>query len=630
MLQRLALLLSALMIHRTAGAQDDTPRYFAIGSPTLTELYVDPINGDDDASGRSPGDPLQTLDAAWRKIPMNTPLSTGFRINLAPGTYPESSLPNYLESRHGTLAAPIIIRSTGGVGATVLAGDLNVFDCRYLYIIGVTLRPQPAGDVFHCERCNHILLRGATFDGGNRIGQETIKINQSQYVFIENSNITGASDNAVDFVAVQYGHLIGNRISNAGDWCAYVKGGSAAIRVENNTFFNCGTGGFSAGQGTGFEFMESPWLHYEAYDIKFFNNIVHDTEGAAIGVNGGFNVVMAFNTFYRVGSRSHGIEVVFGLRSCDGDTARCAAHRALGGWGLSSGEEPIPNRNVFIYNNVLYNPTGFQSTFQHFAIQPPRTPTSGSNIPTPSRTDTNLQIRGNLISNGPADLLLGVEDTAACVDSNPTCNAVQLRGENALNTAIPHFNDPASGDFRPLAGGAIFEHAMVTVPNFTNTGRPESPPVPVGNLTNFFPEDRGGITRTTTSPPGAYAQADSPLVRPSDDGGIPETPNDSAPITPPAVAITGIRATASAGRSFRIRVSARCSDSDGAIAQVAATFTSRGSRVKRFILQRRAHSTYRGSIIIRTKARQGAVIVRATDTSALATSKRKTVRLPTR
>ena len=61
--------------------------------------------------------------------------------------------------------------------------------------------------------------------------------------------------------------------------------------------------------------MSAPWLHSEAYDMSFTNNIVYDTEGAGIGVNGGFNILMANNTLYRVGSRSHVIEVGFGSRS---------------------------------------------------------------------------------------------------------------------------------------------------------------------------------------------------------------------------------------------------------------------------------------------------------------------------
>jgi len=618
--------LIAILMALPCLAQDYLPRYYDIGAPVLTELYVDPVNGDDGNSGRTPARPFRTLTAAWSEIPVNSTLSVGFRINLGPGFYPESSIPNYLESRHGAFGAPIIIRSSGPAGTAVLGGDLNVFDCRYLYIIGVTIRPTPAGDAFHCERCDHLLLRGSTLDGGARAAHETVKVNQSRNIFLENNNISGADDNAVDFVAVQYGHIVGNRIHNSGDWCAYVKGGSAYLRVENNTFFNCGTGGFTAGQGTGFEFMESPWLHYEAYDIKFFNNIVHDTEGAAIGVNGGFNIVMAYNTFYRVGSRSHGIEVVFGSRSCDGDTSRCNAYRLLGGWGHSSGDEPIPNRNVSIFNNVLYNPSGFRSADQHFAIQPPRSPSSGTNVPSPARTDTNLVIRGNILWNGPAELPLGIEGVlGACDDTNPTCSAEQLRAENSINVGEPLLRDPRNNDFRPHAGGAVMGRIGDAIPDFTDTGRPTTPLVPGGTLTNLFPEDRGGVARSNTSPPGAYSGPNSPILRPNDDETIPATPGDPVVNVSPRVAISTAQISRLRGRA-RVTLVARCTDLDGTIVRVTGALRGNGIRTTRLTLRRIGTTTYRGSSIIQATGRTIIGSVTARDDAGASTTKRRALR----
>lgn len=625
MIPRFLIVVIVALVHSApVASQDHTPRYLDIGTPTVIDLYVDPMSGDDRNSGRSALRPFRTLTAAWGEIPENSTLSTGFRINLAPGTYPESAIPNYLESRHGTFSAPIIFRSSGPAGSAVLAGDLNVFDCRYLYIIGVTIRPAPAGDTFHCERCDHLLLRGSTFDGGNRAAHETIKINQSQNVFIENNNISGASDNALDFVTVQYGHLIGNRIHNAGDWCAYVKGGSAYLQIANNSFFDCGTGGFTAGQGTGFEFMESPWLHYEAYDIAFFNNVVHDTTGAAIGVNGGFNVVMAYNTFFRVGSRSHGIEVVFGLRSCDGDTARCAAHRALGGWGSPLTEEPIPNRNVFIFNNVLYNPPGFRSADQHLTIHSPRMPSHGTNIPAPARTDTNLVIRGNLVYNGPADLPLGIEEiSGACDRTNPTCTKEQLEAENVFNLVEPRLTDPTNDDFRPLVGDAIVRYTGVLVPNFTDIGRPMAPPVPIGILTNFFPEDRGGLARGSASPPGAYARADSPIMGPTEDG-IPPTPKDPVVNIKPRVVITSARVAVERERA-RISLIARCTDLDGSIARVTGAISHRDRRPTRLNLRQVGRNIYRRTVVVRATSRPHTGTVTAIDDGGASTTKRRSL-----
>lgn len=58
--------------------------------------------------------------------------------------------------------------------------------------------------------------------------------------------------------------------------------------------------------------------------------------GAGLSVFGGYNILMAHNTLYRVGQRSHLLELLYGSRSCDGDTlvgGNCATYPGLGGWG---------------------------------------------------------------------------------------------------------------------------------------------------------------------------------------------------------------------------------------------------------------------------------------------------------
>lgn len=49
-----------------------------------------------------------------------------------------------------------------------------------------------------------------------------IKMNQCAAVFIEDSEATGADNNALDFVAVQYGHITGSSFHD-GNWCFYLK-----------------------------------------------------------------------------------------------------------------------------------------------------------------------------------------------------------------------------------------------------------------------------------------------------------------------------------------------------------------------------------------------------------------------
>jgi hypothetical protein len=404
---------------------------------------------------------------------------------------------------------------------SVTLPDMNVFDCRYLYLIGLKLEAN-GGDVLHFEKCDHVLVRQTQLVGLGNIAandgpQETLKANQCRNVYIEDSDISGAWDNAVDFVGVQYGHIVGNRIHRAHDWCIYLKGGSAYFRIEANEIFDGGTGGFTAGQGTGFQWMTSPWLHYEAYDIKFINNVIHDTEGAGLGVQGGYNILMAYNTLYRVGRNSHLIGAGFGERSCDGRPGdegrpRCADYLAAGGWGTTVVDDGtnfarIPNKNVFIYNNLIYNPRGYQSQWQHFSIagRYSGSAQSGSNAPVPALADENLQIRGNIIWNGPIDHPLGVGDSdSGCRADNPICNETRLRADNSINAFSPQLVNPSGGDYHPAPDGNVAGARSAAIPDFRWSDSPSQPAVPVGNLTNIVTRDRDGKPRGLTGPPGAY------------------------------------------------------------------------------------------------------------------------------
>ncbi|MFN2377580.1 MAG: DUF4215 domain-containing protein [Candidatus Binatia bacterium] len=497
-----------MLLLSIVGAADADPRYYDRGTPVLEDIWVDPVAGNDANSGATRMAAVRTLDEAWGRIPMSTTLATtGYRIRLVAGTYPQLDVPNYFESRWGTFAHPVVIESADGPGLALLPA-LNIFDCRYLYLDGLHVSAG-GGDILHCEQCDHFLVHDVTVRGADPAThdvQETVKINQSQYVYLEDSDFSGAWDNAVDYVGVQYGHIQGNRIHDAGDWCLYTKGGSAYLRIEGNELYDCGNGGYTAGQGTGFEFMTSPWLHYEAYDIRFVNNVIHDTDGAGMGVNGGYNILLAYNTMLRTGSISHILELVHGLRGCDGNTAGCNAHLSAGGWGTAGGgEEPIPNRNVFVYQNVFYNPAPYASQWQHLAIHGPRTASPSSNIPSPAPTDTNARLRGNVIWNGPVSHALGIEDTnQGCQPANPTCNAIQIGADNEINTIEPEFVNVGTGDLRPTTAGNLYSAPTYVLPSFPGGDLPAMPVVPPGELANSVTRDYTGAPRGPSSPPGAF------------------------------------------------------------------------------------------------------------------------------
>jgi len=586
-------------------AQSLSPYSYDIGTPTLTDYYIDPVSGSDSNSGLSPAQAWRTVQHAWGQIPQSTPLSDGFQLNLYNGDYGNDELPNYWELRRGTAAHPIILRSAAEQSNVRFVRDINMANVSYFYLIGVEITPKGGGDAFHCEQCDHILLRGSTFNGGSTNGgaRETIKVNQSQYVYIENNNVSNADDNNIDFVGVQYGHIIGNRVHSALDWCAYVKGGSAYIRVESNEFFNCGTGGFTAGQGSGFQFMTSPWIHYEAYDIKVLNNIVHDTEGAAFGVNGGYNILLAHNTAYKVGTRNQLLEVVFGERTCDGQIqgaadSTCSSYNSSGGWGANSVDltpEPIGNRNVYVLNNILYNPAGTSSP-QHFAIYGPRTPEGGMNLASSQSTDSNLVIKGNVIWNGTGSTLTGIEESdQGCQPGNPTCSLAQLLADNTINSIEPSFRDATASDFRPSEGSALFSLSSAPLASFPGGDRVTTPLASEGILPNSFLRDFSGAESSGTRFPGAFNSTTAALSPPAiGESTVPPDPSVSAPTIPRL----SLKATQVKSRA-KVTISARVSSSETP-SSVTATI-KKGSTPLAIVDLTLSNASYKRSIKVRAR-----------------------------
>jgi len=420
--------------------------------PAGTTIWVNGSAGLDTNPGTQTR-PVATITEAWNRIPSSTTLSTSVRILVRAGTYADTTSPGYWENRWGTTSAPITLEAIDGAHTVRLLGDMNVFNVRHLWVSGIDIIRN--GDAFHCERCSYLTISGVHFDGGGG-AQETIKVNQSDHIDIVSSDIAAAYDNAIDYVAVQHSLISGNRIHDAQGWCAYVKGGSAYITVSTNDIYDCGEGGFTAGQGTGFEFMVAPWLRYEAYGVTVTDNIIHDVWGAGLGVNGSYNVVMAFNTLYRIGTRSHAVEFVHGARGCDGNTAQCALNLAAGGWGaLDGGGQWIPSKHVYFVNNIVYNPAGVQTAWQHFAVADPATAPLDSGVPNPSLADDDLQIHGNVISNGGPDMNTGLADPA---------KSANLLATNWVNVMVPALRNPAAGDFRPTPGGNVAGLPSVTIP----------------------------------------------------------------------------------------------------------------------------------------------------------------------
>ena len=442
-----ALTLFSAVFPAAAPASTDSAELPSTRPARATTLVVDARRGRDSNSGTA-ARPLRTVAAAWERIPARRELARPVRILVRPGRYAGRALPNYWESRWGTRRAPVVIAAARP--GTVSFGAVNMYDLRWVAFSRIDFRDS--FDLFHCEACSHVLLTKARLTGSPKRLHENVKINQSEHIGITDSLISGADDNAIDFVAVQHARITGNVIERAGDWCAYVKGGSAFVTVARNEIRDCGTGGFTAGQGTGFQFMAPPFIAYEAYAIDVLDNEITRTEGAGIGVNGGYNVLVARNRLWDVGTRSHWLEVGYGSRSCDGQPGdegreRCAENLAAGGWGTTRVDDGtnyvrIPNRHVWLLGNVVDNPRAQGDQILSIAAPYEGDSQDGSGLGA-VRADEDLHIAGNLIAG--RGLPPGTDDCAA-----DDCRAIAERNDLGAGTGL--FRDPARGDLR-LAGG---------------------------------------------------------------------------------------------------------------------------------------------------------------------------------
>ncbi|MEI6309155.1 MAG: right-handed parallel beta-helix repeat-containing protein, partial [bacterium] len=490
----------------------------SIGAPVLTDLWVDPVLGNDSRNGGTRDQALRTVAEAWSRIPSGIGLTdTGYRIQLAAGEYREEHLPveGWMESRYGSERCPVILNSADGPLAARLHRYLNLYDCRNLSLIGLDLVTDPGygggGNVIHLEACRQILLSGCRmngFDGSVRQPQETLKANQCQYLDVEDCDIGGAFWFALDFVAVQYGRIVRSRIHDAGEDALLLKGGTAGFLVDANRIYDAGRRGISAGDGTGFDYMVDPWLHYEISDCKFTNNLIYRTDNAGLAVCGGYNILVAFNTFYRIGLDPIGadlLDVVRGLRGCE-QADPCLARHSLGGWGPTTPGvegEWIPNRHVYVFNNLFCNPAPSQTVYQHFGFAGPTDPPSESNIPSPAEADADLRVIGNIFSNGPPDHPLGIGEGSGCQPDHPTCNEALLRQQNQINQFAPQWVDPEGDDFRPCPGGNVATAIGYAIPDFPGGDRAQPPLAPPGELANPVPTDFSGQPRLAGGPPGA-------------------------------------------------------------------------------------------------------------------------------
>jgi hypothetical protein len=470
---------------------------FDIGQPVLQQVWVDPVNGNDANQGTS-STPFRTLDAAWEYARVE--IVRGFEVILRPGDYPAATLPGALRADEASIAEPAILRAEQP-GTARVHGRLNVITDS-IYIIGVDLVFPDENELAISVTADGVLLRDI------HISRSAGLLIQAERAYIEQVTVDQATI-GITFT-VRWGHIINSRVRASSD-CVIVDVGSYLL-LNNNQIGPCGSSGVRLGTfATSEVHAEVPWLHYDVYDVKVTNNVVRDTAGVPLNLGSAYNILVAHNTIAATGTLPF-LRAAHGIRRCD-DATICQQRFALGGWGPTGGgtQARTPSKNVFVYSNVFYRPSGPPgAVLLDIAAPVSGSGQNGTNIPVPTRVDENLQVRGNIFWSPDAALL--AQGSQGCDGANPACNASQLMLDNSVNTVQPQLVDAPEGDFHPLPGGNLFGRTPVPIPSFTWSDAAAAPPVPPGDVLNAIPTNGDGRIRSAYVP-GALGDPTVPEKR---------------------------------------------------------------------------------------------------------------------
>lgn len=523
--------------------------------------------------------------------------SNSYVIHLWPGTYTARAEDSYMaggtgpagtdpfgaefqggttvafDQRKGTRDLPIVIQAAHPSERPLLNFRLSFRSVQHVHLKNLCVEipedmASTGDDAVHIARVprdrsaaegdlptHHVLIRGCEINGGGvrpprtdddadtmaspaarSVSGEVVKVNQCQSVFIERCEIYGTAagnGNCVDFVAVQFGHVVDCDLHDSQtDWAIYAKGGSAFIRIEGNRIHDSAKG-FSAGEGTDVASLVPPWWHYEAYAVQFVNNIVYNTAGAGVNVQGGYDVLVAHNTLYNVGlgegmTSSQMVSLAYGRRNCNARSAECTDWLSLPAgqqaWATTSRDDAdmVPNRYVYILNNILLMDTSVVSGFNVFSIANaiPDTSAAGfegdrdaahmptarypdaTSLPFPLQADRDLDVRGNFV--GIVGMTAPIpQDTL--IDPDYSQSAAFYDGFRTA--ASPNRNDGQSPALN-TAGGRD---------DFLN-------PTPGGNV--FQPETTSKVVSPLPGPVGTW-EADLPALPSSLADGTPVPARDA-------------------------------------------------------------------------------------------------------
>ncbi len=301
------------------------------GAASATEYFV-ATNGND----ANPG----TIDQPWQHVAYGVQqLSAGDTLNVRAGVYDEHL---YIDTVNGEPGAYITIQSYDGDLAAVLTDYVDFYARQYMKLIGFEI--SGGTNTVHIEpgrklnpRSQYIYIQRCYVHDSE--GGDAIKVNQSDYIFIEDCEVVRGADQVIDFVWVNHSAVRRSYLHDFLDAGFYCKGGSLYDVVEDCVLSHALDSVTIAMRfgGTTDKRFRNPDSSYSSEYCVFRNNVIRDAER---GANGTYETWYAYfynNTIHNCGSPNYGIIM----------------HHA---------DPPVTSdggsRHLFYYNNVFLDTDG--------------------------------------------------------------------------------------------------------------------------------------------------------------------------------------------------------------------------------------------------------------------------------
>ena len=214
----------------------------------------------------------------------------------------------FIADLQGNEDAWISILAFQGESVSFIGGNTawQFSDAAYLHIVGMTFEQQVLNGVnfddggSYDSPAHHVIFEDCVFrDMQNNGNNDLLKLSGLNDFEIVNCQFLNGSEggSGIDMVGCHQGYIHKNHFENMGSNAIQAKGGTQFIRIEANSFIDCGHRSVNLGGSTGLQYFRPIDAPFEAADLDVYSNVFVGSI-APIAYVGSVRVNVHNNTIY--------------------------------------------------------------------------------------------------------------------------------------------------------------------------------------------------------------------------------------------------------------------------------------------------------------------------------------------